>query len=56
MMIFHALALQGHFTPVWTFMMIVTNILPVIWFAFLFRKDHRGLHDLLAKTVVVGRK
>ncbi len=53
MAIFHCFTLQWEFTPLWTAVMIIVDILPFIWIGFLFRKDHRGIHDLIAKTVVV---
>lgn len=51
--IFHSFTLEGEFTPFWSIIMIIVNILPFVWIGFLFRKDHRGIHDLIAKTVVV---
>lgn len=53
MAIFHCFTIKWEFTPVWTVVMIIVNVLPFIWIGFLFRKDYRGIHDLLAKTVVV---
>jgi len=39
--------------PFW--ITIMADILPFVWIAIVtFRKDHRGIHDLLAKTVVAG--
>ncbi|MBC1374399.1 RDD family protein [Listeria sp. FSL L7-1699] len=52
MTIFHSFILKWEFTPLWTVIMIVVDILPIVWIGFLFRKDHRGIHDLIAKTVV----
>ncbi|EAD5705313.1 RDD family protein [Listeria innocua] len=52
MAIFHSFILKWEFTPLWTVIMIVVDILPFVWIGFLFRKDHRGIHDLIAKTVV----
>jgi uncharacterized RDD family membrane protein YckC len=52
MAIFHAFTLQWKPTPLWTVVLITTDVLPFLWIGFLFRKDHRGLHDLIAKTVV----
>lgn len=52
MAIFHAFTLQWELTPLWTAVLIIIDILPFLWIGFLFRKDHRGLHDLIAKTVV----
>lgn len=41
--------------PFWITMLIMADILPFVWIAIVtFRKDHRGIHDLLAKTVVAG--
>jgi uncharacterized RDD family membrane protein YckC len=51
--IFHSMAMQWNFTPLWIAVMICVDILPFIWIAFLLRKDHRGIHDLIAKTIVV---
>lgn len=53
MAIFHGFTLQWEFTPLWTAVMIAVDVLPFVWIGFLFRKDHRGIHDLIAKTVVV---
>jgi uncharacterized RDD family membrane protein YckC len=33
--------------------MVIIDVLPFIWIGFSFRKDHRGIHDLVAKTVVL---
>lgn len=55
MAIFHSFTLEQEFTPLWTAIMIIVNILPLIWIGFLFRKDHRGIHDLIAKTVVIEK-
>ena len=53
MAVFHCFTLQWEFTPLWTAVMIIVDVLPFVWIGFLFRKDHRGIHDLIAKTVVV---
>lgn len=53
MAIFHCFTLQWEFTPLWTAIIVTVDILPFVWVGFLFRKDHRGIHDLIAKTVVV---
>ena len=53
MVIFHGFAVNWQLTPFWMGLLILTDILPLIWIAFLFRKDHRGIHDLIANTVVV---
>lgn len=53
MAIFHSFTLHWEFAPLWTAIMIIVDILPFVWIGFLFRKDHRGIHDLIAKTVVV---
>ncbi len=52
MVIFHGFALKWILSPFWSALLMITSVLPVLWIAFLFRKDHRGLHDLAAKTVV----
>ena len=54
MTIFHGFALQWELTPLWSALLIAAAVLPVFWIGFLFRKDHRGLHDLIAKTIVVN--
>jgi uncharacterized RDD family membrane protein YckC len=53
MAIFHSAILQWEFTAGWTAIMIAVDVLPFIWVLSLFRKDHRGIHDLIAGTVVV---
>lgn len=52
MAIFHAFTLQWKLTPLWIIVLIIIDILPFLWIGLLFRKDHRGLHDLISKTVV----
>ena len=55
MMIFRAFAFDWRLPPFWMFMLISTDILPLILvLVVVFRKDHRGVHDLLAKTIVVA--
>lgn len=53
MAIFHCFTLQWEFTAAWTVVMILVEVLPFVWIGFLFRKDHRGIHDLIARTVVI---
>lgn len=54
MMIFRGFALSWELPPFWMVMLIIADILPFVWIAVIvFRKDHRGIHDLLSKTVVV---
>lgn len=52
MAVFHGFALQWELDPFWSALLIITTVLPVLWIGLLFRKDRRGLHDLIAKTVV----
>jgi uncharacterized RDD family membrane protein YckC len=52
MAIFHGFALQWELSPFWSALLIISTLLPVLWILFLFRKDRRGLHDLIAGTVV----
>lgn len=54
MVIFHGFAVNWQLTPFWMGLLILTDVLPLIWIIFLFRKDHRGIHDLIANTVVVN--
>jgi uncharacterized RDD family membrane protein YckC len=44
--------------PLWVMVgLSIANILPLIYLGFIiFRKDHRGPHDLAAKTLVVSTK
>jgi uncharacterized RDD family membrane protein YckC len=53
--IFHSMALQWEFSPLWTGVMVCVELLPFLWVGLLFRKDRRGIHDLLAKTRVTER-
>lgn len=53
MVIFHGFALNWELTPLWTAMLLAVDVLPLVWIGFLFRSDHRGLHDLIANTAVV---
>lgn len=55
MMIFRVFALDWEFPPLWMSMFIFANMLPFVWIAVvIFRKDHRGIHDLFSKTVVIN--
>lgn len=55
--IFKMVALNAELPPVWMGMMVAANILPVVWLmVVLCRKDHRGLHDLAAKTQVISKQ
>jgi len=54
MMIFHGFTLNWNFTPLFEVMFIVTDLLPFLYIGVVvLRKDHRGLPDLISKTVVV---
>ncbi len=54
MMIFRGFAFNWALPPFWMAMLILADILPFIWIAVvLIRKDHRGIPDLISKTVVV---
>jgi uncharacterized RDD family membrane protein YckC len=43
--------------PVWVMVgLTIANILPLVYLGFIiFRKDHRGPHDLAAHTIVVPK-
>jgi len=54
MMMFRGFALNWELSPYWKSMLIITVILPIIWIAVVvIRNDHKGIHDLIAKTTVV---
>lgn len=53
MIIFRGIALKWEISVFWMFMLIVANLLPIIWImVVVIRKDHRGIHDLIAGTRV----
>jgi uncharacterized RDD family membrane protein YckC len=55
MAIFHAMALNWELDYLTLIFFILAGyILPIIWLSFvIFRKDQRGIHDLIAKTIVL---
>ena len=54
MLIFRGFAFDWELPLLWLILLIIADVLPFIWIAtIVFGKDHRGIHDLLAKTVVV---
>lgn len=54
MLIFRGFAFDWELPVLWMILLIIADVLPFIWIAtVVLRKDHRGIHDLLAKTVVV---
>ncbi len=56
MMIFHGFALNWEVSPLWLTILSMTYFIPIIWIGVVvFRKDHRGIHDLLAGSIVVNR-
>ncbi|KAF1305205.1 RDD family protein [Candidatus Enterococcus willemsii] len=53
MLIFRGFALNWELDPFWLGMFVLTYILPISWFVVVvIRKDHRGIHDLVAHTIV----
>lgn len=54
MMMFRGFELNWELSPYWMSMLIIADILPIIWITVVvIRKDHKGIHDLIAKTIVV---
>ena len=56
MMIFNGIAHNWDVNYIFILLISITYILPLIGICFIcFRKDHRGLHDLVANTIVVDK-
>jgi len=54
MMIFHGIAFKWEFSSDLIILMGLAYILPCVYIVFIcFKKDHRGIHDLIARTIVV---
>lgn len=54
MMIFHGIVSKWEFSPALIVLMGIAYMLPCVYIALIcFKKDHRGLHDLIARTIVV---
>lgn len=54
MTIFRGFALNWELPPMGMLMLVIADMLPMVWIAVIvFRKDHRGIHDFIAKTVVI---
>lgn len=54
MMIFRGFALNWELSLFWMTMFIIADILPILWIAIVvIRKDHKGIYDLIAGTIVV---